>query len=375
MKKFISMVITISMLIIPVQSVFAENDKHEYDSATEYVNSIKPEFDEMFEMNNSKTVKLKGITNKMLIEFKSQDDALNKVKRKCADLIGKLQQQYGLAELSEANWKEYYGYLHAVLDDKNSKFNINEDDYEYRLLRSFFDIYENKYQNDIVDKLALKDFSTRIMIDGEYRSVDEVIAENLPYESEFSLEYFKKYNLSESRANVNISAAISYAKTYANKPNQPSYHYFWTGDCTNFVSQVLEAGGVKQVVTNNEASGWWHERIYDPHSWIGKHKHSISWISANSFVHYMGVVFKTTNHKKFSTNINKGTIIAEDWGNDGHWDHIGFVTAVDNHIGNYGYRDYKVAQHTNNYHLWTSSPYNHWESVGTDGGKYGRIHH
>ena len=50
MKKFISMVITISMLIIPVQSVFAENDKHEYDSATEYVNSIKPEFDEMFEM-------------------------------------------------------------------------------------------------------------------------------------------------------------------------------------------------------------------------------------------------------------------------------------------------------------------------------------
>ena len=69
----------------------------------------------------------------------------------------------------------------------------------------------------------------------------------------------------------------------------------------------------------------------------------------------MRVVFKTTNHKKFSTNINKGTIIAEDWGNDGHWDHIGFVTAVDNHIGNYGYRDYKVAQHTNNYHLQTNS--------------------
>ena len=61
--------------------------------------------------------------------------------------------------MSEANWEEYYGYLHAVLDDKNSKFNINEDDYEYRLLRSFFDIYENKYKNDIVDKLAFKNLS------------------------------------------------------------------------------------------------------------------------------------------------------------------------------------------------------------------------
>ena len=371
MKKFISMVITISMLIIPVQSVFAENDKHEADPATEYVNSIKPEFDEMFEMNDSKTVTLKGITNKMFIEFKSQDDALNKVKRKCADLIGKLQQQYGLAELSEANWEEYYGYLYAILDDKNSKFNIDE--YEYDFLNAFFDIYENKYKNDIVDKLALKDFSAKTMVLGEYRSVDEVIAENLPYESEFSLEYFNKYNLSELRATINISAAISYAKTYANKPNQPSYHYFWTGDCTNFVSQVLEAGGVKQVVTNNEASGWWHKRIYDPHSWIGKHKHSISWISANTFARYMGVVFTTKNHKNFSTNIHKGSIIASDNDNDGDWDHIGFVTAVDNHIGSYGYRDYKVAQHTNNYHLWTSDSDNKWEKVAAKGGKYARI--
>lgn len=108
MKKFISIVIVVSMLLIPAQSIFAKNAKQESDSSTEHVVSIKPEFDKMFEINNSKTVTLKGTTNKMFIEFKSQDNALNKVKRKCANLIGKLKQQYGLDELSEANWKEYY---------------------------------------------------------------------------------------------------------------------------------------------------------------------------------------------------------------------------------------------------------------------------
>ena len=115
--------------------------------------------------------------------------------------------------------------------------------------------------------------------------------------------------------------------------------------------------------------------MYDPHSWLGNHTHSYSWTKANTFAHYMGVLFETNNHKKFSNLINKGTIIAADWENDGSWDHIAFVTAVDNKIGNYGYRDYKVAQHTSNYHLWTSDTGNHWETAGVNGGKYGRIHH
>ena len=220
MKKFISIVIVVSMLIIPAQSIFAKNAKQESDSSTEHVVSIKPEFDKMFETNNSKTVKLKGVTNKMFIEFKSQDDALNKVKIKCADLIGKLQQQYGLAELSEANWEEYYGYLHAVLDDKNSKFNVNE--YEYDFLNAFFDIYENKYKNDIVDKLAFKNLSTKVMINGEYRQVSEVIANNLPYDTPFAEEYYsnereqvdvERENLSKkSNSTVNIMVAVFIAQ-------------------------------------------------------------------------------------------------------------------------------------------------------------------
>jgi hypothetical protein len=89
----------------------------------------------------------------------------------------------------------------------------------------------------------------------------------------------------------------------------------------------------------------------------------------------MGVVLTRQNHRDFSAHVYKGNFIAADWTNDGDWEHMGFVTADDNYIGSYGYYDYKIAQHTSNYHAWTSSSTNNWEYVGVDGGKYGRIRH
>ena len=49
-------------------------------------------------------------------------------------------------------------------------------------------------------------------------------------------------------SNFNISDACTYAETFALKPN-PDYKYFdgIGGDCTNFISQILYAGGVKQT--------------------------------------------------------------------------------------------------------------------------------
>jgi len=48
--------------------------------------------------------------------------------------------------------------------------------------------------------------------------------------------------------NFNITEACTYAETFALKPN-PNYKYFDNigGDCTNFISQILHAGGVKQT--------------------------------------------------------------------------------------------------------------------------------
>lgn len=83
----------------------------------------------------------------------------------------------------------------------------------------------------------------------------------------------------------------------------------------------------------------------------------------------MGVGYTTESNALFSENIQKGDFITYDEGNDGDWNHIGFVTDKKSSRTN-GYYDYRVAQHTPNYHKWTSSTDNHWEEIGR---LYGRI--
>lgn len=71
----------------------------------------------------------------------------------------------------------------------------------------------------------------------------------------------------------------------------------------------------------------------------------------------MGIGYSTTNHESFSNNLKQGDFISADFTNDGSWDHSGFVTEMGGGLctssGNY--INYKVAQHTSNYHEWVSS--------------------
>lgn len=76
--------------------------------------------------------------------------------------------------------------------------------------------------------------------------------------------------------------AVRYAKTYALSPN-PSFKYFKVyetlgGDCTNFTSQCLLAGGAP--MTYNSEYAWWYNKsvTYDTKddSW------SIPWAVAHS---------------------------------------------------------------------------------------------
>jgi len=72
----------------------------------------------------------------------------------------------------------------------------------------------------------------------------------LPYFSPFAEEYNSSTNadsgISAHATIPNVSAAVSYAERYAWSPNTAQYPYF-NVDCTNFISQILEAGGVAQV--------------------------------------------------------------------------------------------------------------------------------
>lgn len=180
----------------------------------------------------------------------------------------------------------------------------------------------------------------------------------------------------QMKATINIQPAVNYAIAHATNRNTPTYYSFRNGDCTNFVSQILEASGVSQVVYSSEHSGWWHKREVGFLGIGWKHTHSRSWTMADVFARYMGVTYTTKNHPNFSANILQGDFIAADWSSDGNWDHSGFVTARDNYSlswnGSPAYYDYKVAQHTTDYNAWTSSSTNGWENT-SDGRTYARI--
>lgn len=75
--------------------------------------------------------------------------------------------------------------------------------------------------------------------------------------------------------------AVEYAKKYALHPN-PAYRYFplindSSGDCTNFISQCLHAGGAPMIFSNKNP--WWYKNT----SW------SISWSVANSLYWFLRI--------------------------------------------------------------------------------------
>ena len=80
--------------------------------------------------------------------------------------------------------------------------------------------------------------------------------------------------------------AINYARKYALKPN-PNYKYFTVhgtigGDCTNFISQCLRAGGAP--FSFNPRNPWWYNsKNIKNDTW------SISWSVAHSLYWYLKV--------------------------------------------------------------------------------------
>lgn len=389
MKNFLAaLMVTLLVLSMPIVS-FSESENKDYknDEITEFI-SIKDEFDSMFLLKEKERINIQSVENSLLQEFESQSDAISKIKNRCENVLINLEEYYGFDNLSDENWKEYQEALYRILDDEFASFRVSESDYEYgyRFLRAFFDIYENKEKNETVKEALSLGLDKVISVEGEEKATNEVIAENLPYDSPYSVGYWKLISISDlelnydiieeksvdkTRESINLEPAIEYATNHATNPNEDSYYYFSRGDCTNFVSQILEVSGVQQEVYDSVYSGWWHK--YNPNAWFNKHTHSRSWTMADTFARYMGVVLTRNNHRNFSANVYAGSIIGADWTDDGDWEHMAFVTQADNYVGSYGYYDYKVAQHTRNHHKWTSNSENNWEYVGMDGGRYGRI--
>ena len=303
------------------------------------------------------SIKIDNTGVKLYPEFVERDKAFDYLITNYSDVILFLQKKFNLDEISMENWQEYYYALREAGNEVPGEKEIE--------MLQFFDIFENQERNDEVRELYNQ---VKLTKTSKADILDELNL-FLPYDP-------RKHSVTpKASIGLDVEAAIRYAEKHATSPNKRDYAYFPGKDCTNFTSQILEAGGIDQEdYYPDETRGWWH-RVY--YCWFtgDTHYHSISWIRADTFARYMGVGYKTKVHEDFSENLKKGDLIAYDASSDGDWDHIGFVTDIGDTVIRDGkiYTDYKVAQHSRNYHAWVSDDINGWETLEDNGYTYGRV--
>lgn len=278
----------------------------------------------------------------LYVTFKSQQKALLNFNHTFSDELKKISEIYGLQELTKNNYINYQSAINAMID--NDLTNVDR----YNQMLEFIDIFENRYKNDeIISQVKLaKSIRT---CNKEY--LKERINSLTP-----SYNTDTRKNKLERKSNLgmpNLTGAINYAKKYAEKPNS-LYRYFTNGDCTNFISQILNNGGVAQVTSSSKYSGWWYK--------TGSN-YSYSWTVADTFSRYMGRVKYNVSWNTFRSKLVKGSFIGKDNTGDGDVNHMAFITAVSNDK-----KQVQIAQHTTNYIKWSNST--GWTNIGSKGVYY-----
>ena len=327
--------------------------------------------DNIGEISTKEALRINGKEYLLYCTFDDPDEALNNIYTEAENIIEYLKERFALQNFSASSAREYYFAALQMLDDPQKPDWYTEDNIEFRSLMAFYDIFENEEQNEVI-KQGINSISRTSDLSLDF-------AAQLPNDSYIALLEDNDTLSTQSMQLQNVvlgfdtSAGISYASAHAENPNTLEYGHLSGRDCTNFVSQILENGGVSQDVYSSVYSGWWHTTTINNRLGTNIHHYSNSWVGADTFAKYMGVGFTTKSHKTFSSNIQAGDFIAYDEVSDGDWQHMGFVTAKGRYSIGLGYTDYKVAQHTHNYHRWVSDTNNNWENVETKGGTYGRI--
>ncbi|HEX8917496.1 MAG TPA: amidase domain-containing protein [Chloroflexota bacterium] len=159
------------------------------------------------------------------------------------------------------------------------------------------------------------------------------------------------------------SSAASYADTYWSK-----YNAAWPtfansgGDCTNFVSQALNAGGftMRMSPAYSGNAAWF--MLQSRRHW----SYSLSWINAqdnSAFLEGLQGITQVATYTGIApgqtvpSNASQGDVVLYDWNNDGVFDHEAIIATTDGQT---------VDAHTNNrYHAyWTLAQYNSsWQTT------------
>lgn len=100
------------------------------------------------------TVEIDGVKEFLYKEFINQEVELQNIKKKHAHVFTEIKNKFAMKEdISTFNWTQYRINMNKIYD----RMDMREDLVE---IRKFFDIFENKYQNEeIKRKIFLNDYS------------------------------------------------------------------------------------------------------------------------------------------------------------------------------------------------------------------------
>ena len=151
--------------------------------------------------------------------------------------------------------------------------------------------------------------------------------------------FFPTQTVNAAWRNYNRTEAVQYAKKWSNvSPYKNGYNPSWGnfssmgGDCTNFVSQVLFAGGIPEDKSGSYQ--WYWDNMKPPSDGSGRSpSRSSSWAGVNELYTYIkyNTQLNGPNGPRGDVyakreNMELGDIVQMDFNKNGSWDHSAVVT-------------------------------------------------
>lgn len=117
------------------------------------------------------------------------------------------------------------------------------------------------------------------------------------------------------------AANYAYNNAYNDVPGSWRFEYSG-GDCANFVSHSLEAGGWREIGGSYTSDDAWF--YYYPY----RYGYSHTWTLADKFYRFMSRTSRANpcSVERYSHLLEKGDVVQADWNRDGVWDHTMIVT-------------------------------------------------
>lgn len=119
----------------------------------------------------------------------------------------------------------------------------------------------------------------------------------------------------------NAAADYAYNNAYNDVPGSWRFEYEG-GDCANFVSHSLEAGGWREIGGSYTSDDVWF--YYYPY----RYGYSHTWTLADKFYRFMSRTSRANpcSVVRYRHLLERGDVVQADWDRNGVWDHTMIVT-------------------------------------------------